>query len=82
MLGNQIFVPLSAYADLSNLLSATLDTKFGKPQIVFIGGDGAEGYKVVLTIGNESVSSRVVYPLGMSTATQRSTYSLVNMYDK
>lgn len=77
-----IFVPLAAYADISNMLTVSLLSTSGRTQVVIVGGDGAEGYKVVLTIAKENVSSRYVYPLGIRTPTQRSTYSLVNMYEK
>lgn len=81
--GQQLFVPLSTYSDLSATREASLEVEAGRTLLVLTGGDASEGYKVAIAIGNHLVSSREVYSLlAPSNPTQKTEYSLVEIKDE
>jgi hypothetical protein len=78
-----LFVPLSVYSDLSATREAWLGVEGKRTLLVLIGGDASEGYKVVIAIGHDLVSSREVYSLlAPSNPTQKTEYSLVEIKDE
>lgn len=56
-----IFVPVSAYADLGDVLSAEFSTKGGLFVLTVRGGDASESYIVRLSFNKERLLERRVY---------------------
>jgi hypothetical protein len=57
---NRVFVPISAYSDLGNPRSSTIETADKGFQIVVRGGDAATSYKATLVFEGGLLRSRKV----------------------
>lgn len=68
-----IYVPRSVFCDLSDVRSADVIFEKGHNVLVLEGGDGAEGYKVRITI-SQSVDQREILSGLTSSVLQRTYY--------
>jgi hypothetical protein len=59
--GAEIFVPRSAYADLLWVCEAKLVAGKKGLQLVVVGGDGAESYRIVLDFDKQAVRKRTLF---------------------
>lgn len=58
--GRELFVPLSAYSDLTNPRELALETTKNGFRVMIKGGDAATSYKAVLTFDNKHILHRRV----------------------
>lgn len=60
--GKELFVPRSAFADLGDVTNAKIvNEKPGTATLIFMGGEGEEGYEVHIVLNQERVLERAVY---------------------
>lgn len=74
--GDEVLVPRSVYADLTNAISATVDP-VGKSYFALTlkGGDGADAYKATILFKKSGVSKRVLFDLlDVRRPTQKTKY--------
>lgn len=58
--GNRIFMPRSAFCDLSDLATVGIDVVNGRLTVIASGGDASEAYDVKIEFDTERVTKRVV----------------------
>lgn len=59
--GAEVFVPVAAYAGLTNMVSAKFSRQGAMFALTIDGGDGAGSYRAVLTFNGERVVGRKLY---------------------
>lgn len=78
---SKIFVPRSAYADLSDLRDASVVSKHGSMVLILKGGDASEFYTVKLFFDKEHVYRRLLFPSqGGGKPSEDAKYNLIDVY--
>lgn len=69
-----IFIPRSAYYDLSDIYSAEITYRNGLYALILSGGDASESYEVEIILNNSAVKSRIMRSMPSKSVMQITKY--------